>query len=140
MWGTGGTPKSRAADALRQCEDDANVVVAVAVRVCWGSGKIEKARAWIKRAVEKQPEVGDTWAWAAKFERENGGEEMFRKVVEECVKADPKKGRIWTELAMDPDNKTLTTEQLLLKTMEKLPDIEELGRNASEMAARMQIK
>jgi pre-mRNA-processing factor 6 len=79
--------KTRSADALKKCQDDVkekSIVVCTIARLFWAERKIEKARQWFERAVSRDQEfgrtvaagddLGDSWAWWLKFEREYGTE------------------------------------------------------------------
>lgn len=61
--------KRKSLDALKKCDSDANVVLAVA-RLFWRDRKYDKARKWFERAVSLQPSLGDAWAWLYAFEAE----------------------------------------------------------------------
>ena len=101
--------KSRCADALKRCDKDARVVCAVA-RLFWADGKIDKARSWLKRAVDLAPDDGDAWALLYRFEKAqaakarstNGAGDAVAGVVEACHKASPKHGDAWQRVAKDP--------------------------------------
>lgn len=65
------TRKARSVDALKKCDNDAQVICTVA-RLFWAERKIEKARQWFARTVSVDPDRGDSWGWWLKFEREHG--------------------------------------------------------------------
>jgi pre-mRNA-processing factor 6 len=65
--------KARSVDALKKCDNDPAVIVAVA-RLFWFERKIEKARTWFSRACKLDPDNGDAWAWWFKFECQHGTE------------------------------------------------------------------
>jgi pre-mRNA-processing factor 6 len=65
------TRKSRSVDALKKSADDPLIICTVA-RLFWAERKIEKARQWFSRAVATNPDLGDSWAWWLKFERQHG--------------------------------------------------------------------
>jgi pre-mRNA-processing factor 6 len=69
--------KARSVDALKKCDNDPAVIVAVA-RLFWFERKIEKARTWFSRACKLDPDNGDAWAWWFKFECQHGTEVSIR--------------------------------------------------------------
>lgn len=83
----------RAVDALTKCENDANVIHAVA-RLFWKDQKIAKARKWMNRSVTLDPSLGDAWASFLAFEIEHGGEKECIDVINRCALAQPNRGQI----------------------------------------------
>lgn len=81
----------KAVDALTKCENDANVIHAVA-RLFWKDAKIAKARKWMNRSVTLDPSLGDAWASFLAFELENGGEKECIDVINRCALAQPNRG------------------------------------------------
>ena len=65
------TRKSRSVDALKKSADNPVIICTVA-RLFWAERKIEKARQWFGRAVATNPDLGDSWGWWLKFERQHG--------------------------------------------------------------------
>lgn len=65
------TRKARSVDALKKSSDDPIIICTVA-RLFWAERKIDKARQWFSRAVVTNPDLGDSWAWWLKFERQHG--------------------------------------------------------------------
>ncbi|KAG6852232.1 hypothetical protein C0991_001811, partial [Blastosporella zonata] len=65
--------KARSVDALKKSKYDPVILCTVA-RLFWQERKIEKARQWFDRAVTTEPDLGDSWAWWLKFERQHGTE------------------------------------------------------------------
>jgi pre-mRNA-processing factor 6 len=65
------TRKSRSVDALKKSADNPVIICTVA-RLFWAERKIEKARQWFGRAVATNSDLGDSWAWWLKFERQHG--------------------------------------------------------------------
>ncbi|KAA8499157.1 Pre-mRNA-processing factor 6 [Porphyridium purpureum] len=61
--------KARSVDALKDCDDDGHVMLAVA-RLFWRQRKLDKARGWLERAVSTSPGFGDAWGAALALERE----------------------------------------------------------------------
>ncbi|KAJ3045896.1 hypothetical protein HDV00_006162 [Rhizophlyctis rosea] len=104
--------KSRSADALKKCENDALVVCTVA-RLFWAERKVDKARNWFSRAAKTNPDLGDTWGWWLKFEMQHGTEETRREVLRKCVQAEPRHGERWTAVSKDMRNVSLKTEEVV---------------------------
>ena len=121
--GLGGPAKSRAVDALRQCENDPDVIIAVATSVFWREHRPDKARAWLEKAVRMRPDHGDGWAYLTRFERENGTPDAVQRVVAACVDAAPTHGEHWRAVAKAPENRSLSTEQILQRVVSSLPEI-----------------
>lgn len=65
------TRKAKSVDALKKCDNDAQVICTVA-RLFWSERKIEKARQWFGRSVATDPDRGDSWGWWLKFEEQHG--------------------------------------------------------------------
>ena len=65
------TRKSRSVDALKKSADNPLIICTVA-RLFWAERKIEKARQWFSRAVATNSDLGDSWGWWLKFERQHG--------------------------------------------------------------------
>ena len=69
--------KAKSLDALRRCDNDPHVIVAVA-SLFWRDRKIEKARKWFERAVTLEPSLGDAWATYLAFEAQHGDDAKRR--------------------------------------------------------------
>jgi pre-mRNA-processing factor 6 len=95
--------KSKSVDALKKCENDPLIVVAVA-RLFWSERNVDKARGWFNRAVKLDVDKGDSWAWFYKFEIQHGTPEQQKDVVDRCIAADPHHGEKWPEIAKDPQH------------------------------------
>ena len=65
--------KTKSVDALKRCEHDPHVLLAVA-KLFWSERKVNKAREWFNRAAKLDPDLGDTWAYFYKFELQHGTE------------------------------------------------------------------
>ncbi|CAK9022992.1 unnamed protein product [Durusdinium trenchii] len=79
---------AKSVDALKKCENDAHVIIAVA-KLFWRDGKNAKARKWFNRAVTLNPRLGDAWGAYLAFELENGTSHEQREVIRKCVDAEP---------------------------------------------------
>ncbi|KAF7724034.1 hypothetical protein EC973_001441 [Apophysomyces ossiformis] len=106
--------KARSVDALKKCEHDPVIVTTVA-RLFWTDRKIEKARNWFQKAVQIDPDQGDSFAWWYKFEQQHGTKEHRDNVMKRCRMAEPHHGENWQAVAKNVDNIGLKTEEILEK-------------------------
>uniref|UniRef100_A0A8C8F5U6 Pre-mRNA-processing factor 6 n=1 Tax=Oncorhynchus tshawytscha TaxID=74940 RepID=A0A8C8F5U6_ONCTS len=86
--------KTKSVDALKKCEHDPHVLLAVA-KLFWSERKITKAREWFLRTVKIEPDLGDAWALFYKFEMQHGTEEQQEEVRKRCENAEPRHGELW---------------------------------------------
>lgn len=111
--------KTKSLDALKCCEHDANVLLAVS-RLFWSERKTQKAREWFNRTVKLEPDLGDAWAYYYKFELTNGTEEQQNDVKQKCVQAEPRHGEEWTKISKDNKNWKLKTAEILILCADKI--------------------
>ncbi|KAI9028238.1 PRP1 splicing factor, N-terminal-domain-containing protein [Phycomyces nitens] len=104
--------KARSVDGLKKCEHDPIIVTTVA-RLFWTERKIEKARNWFQKAVQIDPDQGDSFAWWYNFELQHGTEEHRNIVVKRCVAAEPHHGEHWQAVAKDVANIGKKVEEIL---------------------------
>ncbi|KAI9281199.1 PRP1 splicing factor, N-terminal-domain-containing protein [Sporodiniella umbellata] len=104
--------KARSVDALKKCEHDPVIVTTVAC-IFWNDRKIEKARNWFQKAIQIDPDQGDSYAWWYKFELQHGTKEHQEFVVKRCVLAEPRHGECWQSVAKDVSNIGKKTEDIL---------------------------
>lgn len=88
---------AKSVDALKKCENDAHVIIAVA-KLFWRDGKNAKARKWFNRAVTLNPRLGDAWGAYLAFEMENGTSHEQREVIRKSVDAEPNQGLEWNKI------------------------------------------
>ena len=100
--------KSRSAAAIKRNPESPLVIAAVA-QLFATDRKEAKARKWFERAVLLDPDLGDSWARYARFERDHGTPALRSAVRERCAKAEPKHGEVWqaTTKAMPNRHKTV---------------------------------
>lgn len=110
---------ARAMDALKKCDQDPFVMLAVA-RLFWMNRQIDKARVWLKRTTALDPKYGDAWAFYFKFEMEYGSEEEQKAVLTLCLQAEPNLGEEWIKVAKHIDHSTWKTEQILREVVKNL--------------------
>uniref|UniRef100_A0A8D1XR79 Pre-mRNA-processing factor 6 n=1 Tax=Sus scrofa TaxID=9823 RepID=A0A8D1XR79_PIG len=95
--------KTKSVDALKKCEHDPHVLLAVA-KLFWSERKITKAREWFHRTVKIDSDLGDAWAFFYKFELQHGTEEQREEVRRRCENAEPRHGELWCATSKDIAN------------------------------------
>ncbi|KAF8644774.1 hypothetical protein AX16_008280 [Volvariella volvacea WC 439] len=106
------TRKARSVDALKKSADNPIIICTVA-RLFWAERKIEKARQWFERSVATDKDLGDTWGWWLKFERQHGVEEQREIVRARCVAADPHHSPVWQSIAKDDKHARRSVREIL---------------------------
>ena len=106
-------------NALKENEDDPFIVM-TAAKLFWSSRKPDRARVWMKRALDKNPDLGDFWALMYVFELQNGSVEQQNEVVHECVRANPRHGDVWTSVSKLKENRRKGTADILMLVAEKM--------------------
>jgi pre-mRNA-processing factor 6 len=113
--------KSKSVDALKKCDNDPHVVIAVA-RLFAADNKGPKARKWFERAVTLDPKLGDAWAYFYAFElkqmvtnNSSSGNDLAEDVLQKCIVAEPNRGELWCGLAKRTENRRLNHEAILKK-------------------------
>jgi len=113
-------PKSlrnaKSVEALKHCDNDPYVILAVA-KLFWKDRKYEKARKWLDRAIQINPDYGDAWVYYDKFERDNGTAEMAQEIKQKCKEAEPRHGRLWISVSKRVENWRLTADLILDKAL-----------------------
>ncbi|TGJ82228.1 hypothetical protein E0Z10_g6538 [Xylaria hypoxylon] len=104
--------KPRAVEAVKEAENDPVLLVAVA-RIFWGERRLDKAQNWFERALVRDSDLGDSWAWYYKFLVEHGTPEKREEVVKKCVSVEPRHGEVWQRVAKDPKNARRGIEEIL---------------------------
>lgn len=111
--------KTRSVDALKKCEHDPHVLLAVS-KMFWSQGKIQKCRDWFNRTLKIDPDLGDAWAYFYRFEKNSGTEKTQDEIKERCIAAEPHHGEIWCSVSKKIENWKLTTEQILYKAANEI--------------------
>ncbi|KAI8976100.1 PRP1 splicing factor, N-terminal-domain-containing protein [Pilobolus umbonatus] len=114
--------KARSVDALKKCEHDPIVVTTVA-RLFWADRKIEKARNWFQKAIQIDPDQGDSFAWWYKFEQQHGTADQQNAVIKRCTMAEPRHGEQWQSVSKDVSNIGKKTEDILKLCAAKLENV-----------------
>jgi pre-mRNA-processing factor 6 len=104
--------KSKSADAIKKCPDDARVIAAVAALFA-GERKNDKARKWFERATAVDHDNGDCWAKLYAFELDAGTKETQDSVKQRCIAAEPKHGETWCQVAKATSNRGKSTAEVL---------------------------
>ena len=112
--------KSKSVDALKKCEHDPHVLLAVS-KLFWTERKTQKCREWFNRTVKIDPDLGDAWGFFFKFELLHGSVEEQNDVKKRCIAAEPRHGEVWTSISKAPENWRSKTENILLVVAETLP-------------------
>ncbi|KAL9962298.1 hypothetical protein ACROYT_G031386 [Oculina patagonica] len=115
--------KTKSVDALKRCEHDPHVLLAVA-RLFWSERKISKAREWFNRAVKLDPDLGDSWACFYRFELQHGTEAQQEGVMQRCTMAEPHHGENWCAVSKAIPNWRLRTKDILPIVAKSLRPIE----------------
>ena len=92
--------KAKSLDALKRCEHDPHVLLAVS-KLFWADRKIQKTRNWLTKTVKLEPDFGDAWINFYKFELLHGTKEQQEEIKTRCVKAEPRRGELWCKYAKD---------------------------------------
>ncbi|KAG2297478.1 hypothetical protein Bca4012_003282 [Brassica carinata] len=108
--------KTKSMDAMKKCFRDPHVTAAVA-KLFWQEKKVEKARAWLKRAVTLNQDIGDHWALYYKFELQHGTEVRQKAILAKCLAREPKRGEKWQAISKAVENAHQPTEVILNKVL-----------------------
>ena len=111
--------KTKSVDALRKVTDDPTIIVTVA-RTLWMEGKKDKARSWLSKSCQADPDNGDHWAWWYKFELQEGTQEKAQGVLESAKQAEPHHGEVWQSVVKDDRNLGKAFDALLKQTAASL--------------------
>ena len=90
--------KSKSVDALKKCEHDPYVLMAVS-KLFWSERRIDKAREWFNRTIKLETDIGDCWAAFYKFELIHGTEQQQTDVKQKCISFEPRHGELWCKIA-----------------------------------------
>jgi pre-mRNA-processing factor 6 len=106
--------KARSVDALKRCDQDPHVILAVA-KLFWSNRQLDKARTWFNRATSANPDLRGMPGGATlyKFEVQHGTPEQQQEVVNKCVQQEPHHGEKWILESKNPNNHKLKTDQIL---------------------------
>lgn len=108
--------------ALKENEDDPFIVM-TAAKLFWSSRKPDRARVWMKRALDKNPDLGDFWAMMYVFELQNGSAEQQEEVIHDCTRANPRHGEVWTSVSKLKENRRKGTAEILKLVAERMKNV-----------------
>ncbi|CAH2302962.1 pre-mRNA-processing factor 6 [Pelobates cultripes] len=111
--------KTKSVDALKKCEHDPHVLLAVA-KLFWSERKITKAREWFHRTVKIDSDLGDAWATFYKFELQHGTEEQQEEIKKRCENAEPRHGELWCKVSKDIENWQQKIGEILILVAAKI--------------------
>lgn len=111
--------KARILEAIKTV-DGSPIIFVVAARIFWGDRKLEQAQKWFEKAIVRDSDYGDAWAWYYKFLCQHGTEEKQADVVTKCVLNEPRHGDIWPAVAKKPANAGKSCEEILKLVAEEL--------------------
>ena len=114
-----GFRKSKSVDALKKCEHDPHVLLAVS-KLFWTERQTQKCRQWFNRIVKIEPDLGDAWAYFYKFELLHGTSDEQADVRKRCLQAEPRHGEVWTSISKAPENWRAKTEDILVLVADAL--------------------
>ncbi|XP_040565039.1 pre-mRNA-processing factor 6 [Lepeophtheirus salmonis] len=112
--------KTKSVDALKKCEHDAHVLLAVA-RFFWAEAKITKGRDWFTRTVKLEPDLGDAWVNFYKFELLHGNDKSQKEIKQRCIASEPKHGELWCKYTKNISYWREKTEFFLILAAKDLP-------------------
>ncbi|CAF0850805.1 unnamed protein product [Adineta steineri] len=112
--------KSKSVDALKKCEHDPYVLMAVS-KLFWSERRIDKAREWFNRTIKLETDIGDCWAAFYKFELIHGTEQQQMDIKQKCVSFEPRHGELWCRIAKDVKNWKLKTGDIIELCATQMP-------------------
>ncbi|XP_017782698.1 PREDICTED: pre-mRNA-processing factor 6 [Nicrophorus vespilloides] len=104
--------KTKSVDALKKCEHDPNVLLAVS-KLFWSERKISKCREWFARTLKIEPDLGDAWSHWYRFEQLHGTQEQREEVKRRCLASEPHHGELWCSVSKNIKNWSKNLEQVL---------------------------
>jgi len=111
--------KTKSVDALKKCEHDPQVLLAVA-KLFWAERKIQKCREWLTRTVKLEQDFGDAWIYFYRFECLHGDNEKQSDVLLRCKKAEPRHGELWCKYSKNIKHWKQKTEFFLIIAAKEL--------------------
>jgi pre-mRNA-processing factor 6 len=105
--------KAKSVDALKKCEHDPHVLLAVA-KLFWAEGKLQKCRKLLKRTVKLEQDFGDAWIYFYRFECAHGSSEQQSDVLIGCKKSEPRHGELWCKYSKNIQHWKQKTDVFLI--------------------------
>lgn len=129
--------KSRSVEALKRCDNDPFVIMAVA-QLFEKDRKVGKARKWFDRAVSINPQLGDAWSNYYAFELRQAAAvsaapasssssnesshplSLSEAVLSRCVASEPNKGELWCSVSKSMEFRRADVSVVLKKVVERM--------------------
>lgn len=128
--------KSKSVEALKRCDNDHFVIMAVA-RLFEKDRKFPKARKWFDRAVALSPRVGDAWAYYYAFELRQAAlvpavsaptsststepiQTLCEAVLIRCIHCEPNRGELWCAVSKSTEYRRADIGTILRKVVERM--------------------
>ncbi|KAF0719914.1 Aste57867_711 [Aphanomyces stellatus] len=106
--------------ALKKKDNDPAVCLSVS-KLFWNERKYSKARKWLERTVQLNPDFGDGWAYYYAFELKHGNELQREDILNRCVKAEPRHGDYWCAISKQTAYRKKKTDEVLKLVVASLP-------------------
>ena len=129
--------KSKSVEALKRCDNDHFVIMAVA-QLFEKDRKVPKARKWFDRAVALSPRLGDAWAHYYAFELRQAAAvtaapassssssdstqplSLSEVVLSRCVASEPNRGELWCAVSKSMEFRRAEVSVVLKKVVERM--------------------
>ena len=127
--------KSKSVEALKRCDNDHFVIMAVA-QLFEKDRKIPKARKWFDRAVALSPRLGDAWAHYYAFELRQAAvalpaasssksetalaPSLSEVVATRCASSEPNRGELWCAVSKSTEYRRADVSVVLKKVVERM--------------------
>ncbi|ETV67828.1 hypothetical protein H257_16064 [Aphanomyces astaci] len=108
--------------ALKKKDNDPAVCLSVS-KLFWNERKYSKARKWLERTVQLNPDFGDGWAYYYAFELKHGNELQREDILNRCIKAEPRHGDLWCSISKQTLNRKKKVGDVLKLVVASLPVI-----------------
>ncbi|CAK4111729.1 unnamed protein product [Aphanomyces euteiches] len=106
--------------ALKKKDNDPSVCLSVS-KLFWNERKYTKARKWLERTVQLNPDFGDGWAYYYAFELKHGNELQREDIMRRCIKAEPRHGDLWCAVSKQTVHRKKKTGDILKLVVASLP-------------------
>jgi len=111
--------KARVLEAMKTVDSNP-VLFVVAARIFWSDRKLPQAQKWFEKAILRDSDYGDAWAWYYRFLCQHGTDEKRADVITKCVLNEPRHGEVWQAISKKPANARKSCEEILKLVAEEL--------------------
>lgn len=111
--------RMKSVEAMKQCGQDAFVLIEVG-RYIWRSGKVDKAKTWLRKAVDGDPDIGDAWGALLAVVKDSGSDTEVAEVERDAVKAEPSHGNAWVAVSKKLGHERWETLRILRRVAEMM--------------------